>query len=132
MVIGICHRLLKKEIEKKKSDLDASTLAEKLRKNVWDVLSKEYAKYKSPTLPTYALIILPKNLSSMKNFLEKTLLKTELPSLNCDRFGILFYDNSGNFYILRKGGFKLIQVNTSTPLKLDIELLEFNETNRKK
>ena len=113
-------------------DVNAEKISSELRKNVWDILSRKYAEYKSE-LPTYALVILPLYLPSIDagdSFLEKTLLKIELPSLYCDRFSILFFSEDGNFYILTTRGFIKVNINSSTPLKLDIELIKFDKNMR--
>ena len=110
-------------------------IASELRKNVWDILSREYAEYKSQELPTYALVILPLYLPSIDSedsFLEKTLLKIELPSLYCDRFSILFFSENGKFYKLNESGFIEVNIDVDTPLKLDIELINFDENVRGK
>lgn len=111
-------------------------LASELRKNIWDVLSKQYAEYKAPLpLETYSIIVLPSYIPSIdageNTFLNKTLLMVELPSLKCDRFSILFFTKDGYFYILGESGFSKIKINSNTPLKLNIELLKFNESSKK-
>ena len=63
-------------------------------------------------------------------FLTKTLLNIELPNLQCDKFGLLFFDKKGNFYITDQNGFIKIEINDTTPENLNMALIEFNDQKR--
>ena len=82
-------------------------MAAAIRKNIWDKVSVKYSKYKDKLNDTYSIIVLPLNLTRVdqgvgNTFLDKTLLKHELPNMKCDRICVIFIDTSNykDIYIL--------------------------------
>lgn len=118
------------------SNPNSDTNSETLRKAIWDNISTEYAKYYPPDaegLSTYALLVLPINLPS--DYLNKTLIKIEIPNLQCNKVSILFFHKeTADIYKLDSTSedFKFVkwQHNDNTPLEL--HFVEFNPTMKDK
>ena len=123
------YRILKTTDVKKKT-LILLMLIYNIRHDYWDVISKKYGKWSSEKEKredvskheTYSIIILP--LETPSDILSKTLMTMELPNMNCDKIGILFYK------IETVGGVDTLNIYCKN--LSDITLIEYKQYKKKK
>lgn len=113
------------------SEEEVNSKSETLRKQIWDNISSEYAKYIPTATTTYALLVLPIKLPS--DYMDKTLIKIEIPNLQCSKVSMLFFDKENvNIYRLESssGDFKFVKCEQNNNISL--HFVDFNDTVRKK
>ena len=112
------------------------TIINLIRKELWDNISLQFAQHVSDSKDTYSLIVLPLELYKMKNFLNKTLMKVELPNMKCSKIGVIFFEyidknpkmsNSIEFYQLNIEKNTLEKINTVVGEETAIQFIDFGD-----
>ena len=76
------------------------TIVNLIRKNIWDYISCRFAQHITHSTavppvyvpPVYSLVVLPYELTKLGGFLDKTLMQVELPSMECKKIAVVFFD----------------------------------------